>query len=186
MSIQYLLMLAVGDAVDAFAVSMAKGTVTRHPRLQHYLSVALWFGGFQALMTFLGYFVGARFAPLVERYDHWISFVLLATLGAMMVWEAFGVEKSEDVKPDFSAKTMLLLAVATSIDAMAVGVSLAFQDADIWLATLLVGLVTMLFSAVGLKLGSLFGNRYKMVAELVGGLILLFIGIDILVSHLTV
>lgn len=185
MSIQYLLMLAVGDAMDAFAVSMAKGTVTRNPRPQHYLSVALWFGGFQALMTLLGYFVGARFAPLVERYDHWISFALLSILGIMMIWEAFGVEKPENVKPDFSVKTMLPLALATSIDAMAVGVSLAFQGADIWLATLLVGLVTMLFSAVGLKVGSLFGNHYKIVAELVGGLILLFIGIDILVTHLS-
>lgn len=103
----------------------------------------------------------------------------------MMIWEAFGVEKPENVKPDFSVKTMLPLALATSIDAMAVGVSLAFQGADVWLATLLVGLVTMLFSAVGLKVGSLFGNHYKLVAELVGGLILLFIGVDILVTHLS-
>lgn len=185
MSIHYLLMLAVGDAMDAFAVSIAKGTFTHNPRPRHYLSVALWFGGFQALMTLLGYFVGAHFAPLVEQFDHWISFLLLSILGIKMIWEALGVEKTGNINPDYSTKTMFLLALATSIDALAVGVSLAFQGADVWLATLLVGIITMLLSAIGLKIGSLFGNKYKAAAELVGGVVLLFIGIDILVSHLS-
>lgn len=179
-----LFLLATGDAMDACAISMAKGTTTRKPTLRHYMSVGVWFGGFQALMTLLGYFVGSKFSHIVESCDHWISFVLLALLGVGMIKDAL----SKDEKPvdsSFSAKHMLVMAIATSIDALAVGVSLAFVEVNIWTASLLVGIVTFLLSFAGLKIGNIFGNRYKTLAELTGGLILIGIGAKILISHLT-
>lgn len=183
MNIVDLFLLAVGDAMDACAVSMAKGTTTRKPALRHYMSVGLWFGGFQALMTLLGYFVGSKFAHVVESFDHWISFVLLAMLGVGMIREALSKEH-KPIDASFSARNMFVMAVATSIDALAVGVSLAFVEVNIWFASLLIGVVTFILSLAGLKIGNIFGNRYKSAAEIIGGAVLIFIGIKILVSHL--
>ena len=178
-----LFLLATGEAMDACAVSMAKGTSTRRPTLNHYLSVGLWFGGFQALMTLVGYFAGAEFAHIVASCDHWIAFILLTLLGVGMIKEPL----SKDEKPvdaSFSVKNMFVMAVATSIDALAVGVSLAFIDVNIWNAALLIGVVTFVLSLAGLKIGSIFGNRYKTIAEIAGGVMLIFIGVKILFSHL--
>lgn len=183
MTILDLFLLATGDAMDACAVSMAKGTATRKPTYCHYMSVGLWFGGFQALMTLLGYFVGSRFTHLVESWDHWISFILLALLGLGLIREAISKDEQKADK-SYSAKTMFVMAVATSIDALAVGVSLAFTDANIWIAGAIIGVVTFLFSVAGLKVGHLFGNRYKSTAEIIGGVVLIFIGAKILLSHL--
>lgn len=178
-----LFLLAAGDAMDACAVSMAKGTKTHKPTFFHYISVGLWFGGFQAIMTILGYFVGYKFAHIVVSFDHWISFILLSLLGLGMIKEALSKgEKSVDA--DYSVRNMLVIAVATSIDALAVGVSLAFIDVNIWTAALLIGVVTFLFSIAGLKIGNVFGTKYKTIAEITGGLVLIFIGVKILVSHL--
>lgn len=185
MTIFDLMILAVGVSMDAFAVSIAKGLATQHPRPKHYTSVALWFGGFQALMPLIGYFVGWHFASIVENFDHWIAFVLLAVIGGKMLYDTLsGGEDEEETGSDFRFKTMLMLAIATSIDALAIGVSLAFLKADIWSAVLCIGLTTGAFSAFGLWLGNIFGYRYKRGAEICGGAVLILIGVKILVEHL--
>lgn len=176
-------LLALGDAMDACAVSMAKGTITKKPAFRHYLSVGLWFGGFQALMTVLGYFVGAQFADVVCNYDHWIAFILLGLLGIEMLKDARSKEEKQ-IRDDYSFKTMLIMAIATSIDALAVGVSLAFAEVNIWTVTALIGIITLLLSMAGLKIGSIFGNRYKSSAEIIGGIVLIFMGVKILITHL--
>ena len=186
MTIFDILVIAIGVSMDAFAVSIAKGLATRRVRPMHYCSVALWFGGFQALMPLIGYFVGARFADLVESYDHWISFVLLAAIGTKMLHDTLtSKDGEEESDSNFSLKTMLLLAIATSIDALAVGVSLAFLRVNIWTSITLIGATTALFSASGLHLGRLFGYRYKHGAEITGGVVLILIGTKILLEHLT-
>jgi putative Mn2+ efflux pump MntP len=179
-----LIIIAVGVSMDAFAVSICKGLSLRSLRPKHILSTAVWFGGFQALMPLIGYYLGVSFADSVADFDHWIAFVLLGIIGGKMIKEAFEKDDECDYNPDFSFKTMLTLAVATSIDAMAVGVSLAFLNVDIWTSILVIGLMTGAFSALGVKLGNLFGCRYKSKAEVVGGIVLVGIGIKILVEHL--
>lgn len=178
-----LIIIAVGVSMDAFAVSVCKGLSVRRLRPAHMVSAALWFGGFQALMPLVGYFVGLGFADLVADIDHWIAFVLLGFIGGKMIKEAFAKDDEEHT-PDFSFKTMLVLAVATSIDALAVGVSFAFLRVDIWTSILVIGLMTGAFSALGVLLGHVFGARFKSKAEFVGGLILVCIGIKILLEHL--
>ncbi len=178
-----LLVIAVGVSMDACAVSVCKGLSVRNLRPRYALSVALWFGGFQALMPLVGYFVGSSFADLVADYDHWITFILLAIIGGKMIKESFDNDTCE-LSPDFSFKTMLVLAIATSIDALAVGVSFAFLKVNVWVAILIIGLTTAAFSSAGLVIGNLFGCRYKSKAELAGGIILVLIGLKILVEHL--
>ena len=186
MGILDIILLAVGVSMDAFAVSIAKGLAARRLCGRHYCSVALWFGGFQALMPLVGYYVGVHFASVVKSYDHWIAFALLALIGAKMLYDTFtdGDDEEESESCDFRFKTMLLLAIATSIDALAVGVSLAFLEVNIWLAIALIGITTALFSAGGLHLGKLFGARYQRTAEITGGVALVAIGVKILVEHL--
>ena len=175
MNIIDIILLAAGEAMDASVVSMAKGTATRRLRLQHYISVGVWFGGFQSLMTLAGYFIGA--------HGHWVAFALLLFVGAEMIKNAFSKDETKgDTK--YSVIPMFFMAVATSIDAFAVGVSFAFIDVDIWLASILIGIITFLFSIAGLKIGNIFGNRYKMSAELTGGIILIALGVKILLEHL--
>jgi putative Mn2+ efflux pump MntP len=178
-----LIIIAVGVSMDAFAVSICKGLSVRRLSPAHMLSAAVWFGGFQALMPLIGYYVGISFADYVANVDHWIAFVLLGLIGGKMIKEACEKDEDCDYDPDFSFKTMLLLAVATSIDALAVGVSLAFLKADIWSSILTIGLMTGAFSAFGVKLGNVFGCRYKSKAEFAGGLILVAIGVKILLEH---
>lgn len=178
-----LLIIAVGLAMDAFAVSICKGLSVRKIRPRHAFSTAMWFGGFQALMPLIGYFVGISFADFVTNVDHWIAFVLLALIGSNMVKESR--EKDEvEACPDFSFRKMLALAVATSIDALAVGVTFAFLRINIWTAALVIGVTTAAISGAGLKIGNIFGSRYKSKAELVGGIILIAMGARILVEHL--
>lgn len=178
-----ILAIAVGVSMDAFAVSVCKGLSVRTLRPKHSLSVGLWFGSFQALMPLIGYFVGIYFSDLLTSVDHWIAFVLMAIIGVNMVMEARSDEQ-DDICPDFSFRTMLALAIATSIDALAVGVSFAFLNVDIWLSVLLIGVTTCLFSMVGVKIGNAFGSRFKSTAELLGGIILIFMGVKILVEHI--
>ena len=182
MGVVEILMIAVGVSMDAFAVSICKGLSVRKLRPSYPLSAALWFGGFQALMPLLGYFLGVSFADLVGTVDHWIAFILLGFIGANMIKESLSREE-EYHDPDFSFKTMLTMAVATSIDALAVGVSLAFLRVRIWMAVLVIGLMTALFSIAGVKIGNVFGSRYKSLAEMVGGAILVLMGIKILIEH---
>ena len=183
MNIINLFLLAAGEAMDASVVSMAKGTATRQLSFRHYMSVGLWFGGFQAAMTLIGYFVGAHFASFSAAYGYWVAFALLLFVGAEMIKNAFSKDEAK-ADANYSVIPMLLMAVATSIDALAVGVSFAFIEVDIWLAAIIIGVVTFVFSAAGLKIGNIFGNRYNRSAELVGGIILIALGIKILLEQL--
>ena len=169
--------------MDAFAVSICKGLSVKRLRPTYMLSAAAWFGGFQALMPLLGYFLGISFADMVADVDHWIAFVLLGIIGGKMIKEACQ-KHDEDYNPDFSVKTMFLLALATSIDALAVGISFAFLKVDIWISVLVIGLMTGAFSALGVQLGHVFGCRFKSKAEFIGGVILVAIGLKILLEHL--
>ena len=180
-----LFILAVGLSMDAFAVSVCKGLSIRSLKLRHALVVGVWFGAFQALMPAIGWLLGSAFADLIRSVDHWIAFVLLALIGGNMIREALSREE-EDADPSLAPVTMLLLAVATSIDALAVGVTFAFLGVDILPAVTLIGICTFLLSAAGVKLGNVFGSRYKSGAELAGGIVLVLIGAKILLEHLGV
>ena len=182
MGIAELVIIAVGLSMDAFAVSIGKGLSLRQIKLRHVLSVGLWFGGFQALMPLIGYLLGATFTAVVSDFDHWIAFFLLGIIGFNMIRDSFSKEE-EKHDDDFSFRTMLMLAVATSIDALAVGVSFAFLSVDLWISVALIGLITFAFSAVGLKIGNIFGNKYKSKAEFTGGVVLVLMGVKILVEH---
>ncbi|MBQ8493954.1 MAG: manganese efflux pump [Alistipes sp.] len=182
MSISEIIILAIGVAMDAFAVSIAKGLSVKQVKSRHYLSVALWFGGFQALMPIMGYFLGTWFAHIVERYDHWIAFILLAIIGGKMIKEALTDDARGD--DDFSSRTMFVMAVATSIDALAIGISLAFLDVNIWTAVAYIGIITAIFSAVGIKIGHRFGQRHRKSATIFGGVVLIAIAIKILLEHI--
>ncbi len=182
MSLFEILVIAIGVSMDAFAVAICKGLSVSKLRPSHALKTGLWFGGFQALMPLIGYFAGVRFADVVSSVDHWIAFILLGFIGANMIKESFSREE-ENHDSDFSFNTMLAMAVATSIDALAVGVSFAFLRVRIWMAVLIIGLMTALFSIAGVRIGNVFGSRYKSLAELVGGVILLLMGIKILIEH---
>ena len=183
MGIIELLLISVGLAMDAFAVSVGKGMTLQRVRPSHALLAGVWFGGFQALMPIIGYFVGCSFASYVTSVDHWIAFGLLALIGFNMIRETLkGDDEEQDA--DFGFKHMLLMAIATSIDALAVGVSLSFVNANIWVSALVIGVVTLAFSASGVYLGRLFGSRLGSSAGIFGGLILIGIGIKILVEHL--
>ena len=182
MSITDLLLIAVGLSMDAFAVSIGKGLSVAKVRPRYALTVGVWFGGFQALMPIVGYYLGTSFADLVESVDHWIAFVLRGIIGFNRIHESLskGCERGSD---DFSPKAMLPLAVATSIDALAVGVSLAFLKEPIFASAAAIGITTALLSAVGLYIGNIFGCKYKSKAEFMGGAVLILIGIKILVEH---
>lgn len=184
MSILDLFILAVGLSMDAFAVSVCKGLSLGKIKPKHMCIAGAWFGGFQALMPLIGYFLGSFFAEMIEKYDHWVAFVLLAIIGGNMIKESFG--KDEKVDSSMDVKSMLLLAIATSIDALAVGVTFAFLQVQIVPAVSFIGVITFIFSAVGAKIGSLFGTKYKSKAELFGGIVLVLIGIKILLEGIGV
>ena len=184
MSFVELLLFGIGLSMDAFAVSICKGLSVRKLRPKHAITVGLWFGGFQALMPLIGYFLGSFFAEMIEKYDHWVAFVLLAIIGGNMIKESF--DKDEKVDSSMDVKSMLLLAIATSIDALAVGVTFAFLQVQIVPAASFIGVITFIFSAVGVKIGSLFGTKYKSKAELFGGIVLVLIGIKILLEGIGV
>lgn len=184
MSILDLFILAVGLSMDAFAVSVCKGLSLGKIKPKHMCIAGAWFGGFQALMPLIGYFLGSFFAEMIEKYDHWVAFVLLAIIGGNMIKESF--DKDEKVDSSMDVKSMLLLAIATSMDALAVGVTFAFLQVQIVPAVSFIGVITFIFSAVGVKIGSLFGTKYKSKAELFGGIVLVLIGIKILLEGIGV
>ncbi len=183
MSIIELFILALGLSMDAFAVSICKGLSVSKLKAKHCLICGIYFGGFQALMPTIGWLLGIRFQSLITNIDHWIAFVLLAVIGANMIKESFSKEE-ECPDASFGFKTMLTLAVATSIDALAVGVTFAFLDVTIGPAVLLIGATTFVCSVVGVKIGNVFGNRFQSKAEFFGGLVLIGIGLKILIEHL--
>lgn len=186
MGIFELLLIAVGLSMDAFAVSVCKGLSVHRLRPVHYLLTGVWFGGFQALMPSIGYFLGSAFERYIVAFDHWIAFILLGLIGANMVKESFSRE-DEKTDASFAVGAMFLLAVATSIDALAVGVTFALLPGiRIAPAASLIGTCTFLLSALGLKVGNVFGLRYKARAELAGGVILILMGCKILLEHLGV
>lgn len=178
-----LFLVAVGLSMDAFAVSICKGLSVQKANVRQSVIVGLYFGGFQAGMPLLGYFLGRQFSHLITAYDHWIAFVLLGIIGVNMIREALDKEV-EQTSASFGPRAMLPMAVATSIDALAVGVSFAFLKIDIISAVTFIGIITFIFSAVGVKIGNIFGAKFKSKAELAGGLILIFMGTKILLEHL--
>ena len=184
MSLFELFILAVGLSMDAFAVSVCKGLSAGHLRPVHNLTCGLYFGGFQAMMPLLGWLLGIQFQAFISTVDHWIAFLLLSIIGINMVRESR--EESEDVDCSFSFRSMLPLALATSIDALAVGVTFAFLSVPIIPAVCLIGATTFALSVLGLNLGRVFGARFRSAAELAGGVILILIGLKILLEHLGV
>mgnify|MGYP000035893090 FL=1 len=191
MGIGELFLLAVGLSMDAFAVSVCKGLAMKKATLKAKATCGLWFGGFQMLMPVTGFFLGSLFAEAIEAFDHWVAFALLAIIGINMLKEALEKEDESGDDPekdaDLSVRTMFLMAVATSIDALAVGISLAMVGSvNIWLAAAFIGICTCLLSALGVKIGNVFGSRYEKKAELAGGVILILLGVKILLEHLGV
>lgn len=182
-----LFLIGIGLSMDAFAVSICKGLSMQKIDKKYTLCIGLFFGGFQALMPLTGYLLGSRFSGYIERFDHWIAFVLLALIGFNMIKES-REEEEEEEKPytGVNFKELLILAVATSIDALAVGVSFAFLGVHIAPAVTLIGCTTFVLTLVGVWVGNLFGSRYKSRAELTGGIILILIGVKILLEHLGV
>ncbi len=185
MTLLNLFLIAVGLSMDAFAVSICKGLAMEKAPLKKAAIAGVWFGSFQALMPLLGYLLGNRFEKYITHIDHWITFGLLALIGANMVKEAFSKEE-EKASSTMYFKEMFLLAVATSIDALAVGITFAFLRVDLLPAVCLIGATTFVLSALGVKVGNLFGSRYKSRAELAGGILLILMGVKILLEHLEV
>ena len=183
MDLLTLLTLAVGLAMDAFAVSICKGLAMREKVLKKGIIVGLWFGGFQALMPTIGFFLGTQFKDQITSIDHWIAFVLLGLLGINMVKEALSNDE-EQADDSIAVKEMFMLAVATSIDALAVGITFAFLNVHIVSAALMIGVCTFLISFAGVKIGNIFGTKYKSKAELAGGIILILLGFKILFEQL--
>lgn len=186
MTLVVLFLIALGLSMDAFAASICKGLASKDVKIRHMAIVGLWFGGFQALMPLIGYFVGATFKEYIDKYDHWIALVLLSFIGINMIREAlFG--KDEEACCSFCPKAMLPMAIGTSIDALIVGVTFALlPDVSIGAAVSFIGVITFLLSAIGVKVGNLFGAKYKSRAELVGGIILVLMGVKIVLEHLDV
>lgn len=169
--------------MDAFAVSVCKGLAMKKLSWKKAMIIGLWFGGFQALMPSIGFVLGTRFERYVTAFDHWIAFVLLVFIGGNMIKEALSKEEDE-ANDSVDMKTMLLLALATSIDALAVGVTYAFLQVNIVPAVSFIGIITFILSVIGVKIGNVFGLKYKAKAEIFGGAILIIMGLKILLEHL--
>lgn len=181
MQILDIIAIAIGLSMDAFAVSICKGLSAGKATSRQALSAALWFGGFQALMPLIGYFLGYSFKGFIAGIDHWIAFVLLVWIGVSMIKEA---KACENTTPDFSAKAMFPLAVATSIDALATGVMFSFMNVNIWFVIAMIGITTAAFSFAGVRAGSILGDKFKTRAQIAGGAVLILMGTKILVEHL--
>lgn len=184
MSLFELFVIAVGLSMDAFAVAVCKGLSTGTVRFRHMMVTGLWFGLFQALMPLIGYLLGVSFASAIQSVDHWIAFILLSFIGVNMIREALSRNEDNEENALYSAAVMFPLAIATSIDALAVGVSFAFLNVEIIPAICFIGLCTFLLSAAGVKIGAIFGSRFKSKAEFAGGIILIAMGLKILLEHL--
>ena len=186
MSFFELLLLAVGLSMDAFSVSICKGLALRRITVGNACIVGAWFGGFQFLMPVIGWLLGSRFAAYINRWDHWIIFVLLLLIGGNMIREAVWGKEEEKTDASLSVRSMLPLAIATSIDALAAGVTFSLLEISVIPASAFIGVVTFAFSAAGVKIGSLFGLRYEKKAAVCGGIILILLGIKILLEHMGV
>lgn len=188
MGIVELTLMGVGLAMDAFAVSICKGLCMREVNKKQCFIIALFFGGFQALMPFLGWLLGSQFANKISAIDHWIAFILLSYIGGKMIAEAIkeknDVVEIDQMDPPLDIKEMFILAIATSIDALAVGITFSFLEVNIVEAVTIIGVVTAIISAIGVFVGNIFGNKYKTKAEMAGGLLLVLLGLKILAEHL--
>lgn len=185
MGIAELFITAVGLSMDAFAVAISKGLSVKQVKMKHMTIVGLYFGIFQALMPLIGYFIGSKFASYITNFDHWIAFILLALIGINMIRESLSKNDDEAPNDSFTFKAMIPMAIATSIDALAVGVSFALlPDVNIWYAVVFIGIITFALSFAGVKIGNIFGLKYKSKAELAGGIILILMGGKILIEHL--
>ena len=185
MAIIEIILIAIGLAMDAFTVSICKGLSMKKMNWKKALIVGAYFGIFQGLMPVIGYFLGSTFESLVTQIDHWIAFILLTLIGANMLKEAFGKD-CENCNDSVDFKTMIMLAIATSIDALAIGISFAFLKTNIIIAALVIGIITFAICVVGVKIGNKFGDKYERKAEVAGGLILILMGIKILLEHLAI
>ncbi len=183
MTVFEIFLIGIGLSMDAFAVSVCKGLSAGKVGFKHMALAGVWFGGFQALMPLIGYLLGSTFEQYVKSIDHWIAFILLSIIGANMIKESFDKEENGQ-NSSFAFLGMLMVAVATSIDALAVGITFAFLQVNIWLAIAIIGCTTFIISAAGIKVGSIFGIKYKSKAEFFGGAVLICLGIKILVEHL--
>ena len=183
MGIWELFLIAVGLSMDAFAVALCKGLSVEKVCPKHVVTAGIYFGGFQMMMPLIGYILGSQFRDLIANIDHWIAFLLLGFVGANMIKEAFEKEEGE-LNSSFGLREMLPLAVATSIDALAVGVTLAFLRVNIMFSVLFIGCTTFVLSGIGIKLGNIFGKRFKSKAEIAGGIVLILMGVKILLEHL--
>lgn len=183
MSILELILISIGLAMDAFAVSICKGISMKSMNWKKACIIGLYFGGFQALMPLIGYLLGTGFESIVTSIDYIIAFVLLVYLGINMIREAYSDEE-EKANDDVGLKTMIVLAIATSIDALAVGVTMAFLKVNILIAISLIGIITFIISVIGTKIGNKFGNKYEKKAMIMGGIILILLGVKILLEHL--
>ena len=184
MGIPELIITAIALSMDAFAVSICKGLAMKRVTFKEMAIVGLWFGGFQALMPLIGYFLGSAFEKYIVAVDHWIAFTLLALIGVLMIKESCDKD-DENADASLGLKTMLLMAIATSIDALAIGISFGvLPDVNITAAISFIGIITLVLCMVGVKIGNIFGTKYKSKAELAGGIILVLLGTKILLEHL--
>jgi len=183
MGLAELFVIAVGLSMDAFAVSVCKGLSVQKMKLSHALTCGVYFGGFQGLMPFIGYLLGSQFEEAIVSIDHWVAFVLLGLIGLNMIKESKDTD-CETLDSSFGVKAMIPLAIATSIDALAIGVTFAFLRVNILWAVLFIGVITFTLSSIGVKVGNVFGSKYKSKAEFAGGLILILMGTKILLEHL--
>lgn len=185
-----LLLMGIGLAMDAFAVSICKGLAMRKVNKKQCFVIALFFGGFQALMPAIGWLLGSRFEQYIVSVDHWIAFILLGFIGGKMIWEAIREKEDQDIveqlDPPLNIKELLVMAVATSIDALAVGITFAFLGTPILEASLIIGVTTFVICVIGVYVGNFFGSKYKRKASIAGGIILVLLGIKILLEHLEV
>ena len=184
MNLPEIIIIAIGLSMDAFAVSITLGLSVKKPKTKEFLIPAIYFGFFQMLMPSIGYFAGINFANKIQGLDHWIAFVLLGFIGGKMIKESLSKEETKEKKNPFKLNTMLLLAIATSIDALAVGITFAFFEINIFSAIIIIGLTTFCISVIGVKIGNLFGAKFKSKAEFIGGIVLVALGIKILIEHL--
>ncbi len=183
MGVVEIIIIGFSLAMDAFAVSLSKGLASGKYKIKNSIICGIWFGGFQMLMPLIGCFLGEKFASSIQAFDHWIAFILLALIGSNMLKEAFS-DDEEEAGASYSIKAMFPLAVATAIDALAVGITFAFLGVNIWLAIAIIGAITFITSGLGVKIGSIFGEKYAKRAEIAGGILLILMGLKILVEHL--
>jgi putative Mn2+ efflux pump MntP len=179
-----IILIAVGLSMDAFAVSITLGLSVKEPRIKEIIIPGVFFGFFQALMPIIGYFAGTYFAGKIQEFDHWIAFVLLGIIGGKMIKESLSKKEEETNEDYFQFMKMLVLAIATSIDALAIGVTFAFFNINIFKAAIIIGSITFFLSMIGVKIGNIFGVKFKSKAEFIGGAVLVLLGIKIVIEHL--